>query len=146
LTSEGIEIEEAYATSLEFPANLQLKAGQFLTAVGRHNPTHPHAWDFVDIPLVSGKFFGGDGLRNPGVQLSWLSPLPWFLEVIGSVQNSTGDTATSFNPDGRMRTLGDAVYLGRLNNFFALSEELALNVGLSFLSGRNAETPGRQTT
>src|SRR4051812_41116629 len=42
LTSEGIEIEEAYATTLDFPLNLQLKAGQFLTAFGRHNPTHPH--------------------------------------------------------------------------------------------------------
>src|SRR4051794_11245653 len=41
LTSKGIEIEEAYATTLGLPLDLQLKAGQFFTAFGRFNPTHP---------------------------------------------------------------------------------------------------------
>ena len=39
----GVEIEEAYATTLDLPANLQVRAGQFLTRFGRINATHPHA-------------------------------------------------------------------------------------------------------
>ncbi len=146
LTSEGIEVEEAYATTTALPADLQVKAGQFLTGFGRFNPTHPHAWDFVNMPLVMGRFFGGDGLRNPGAQVSWLTPLPWYSEIIGSAQNSTGETAPSFMPDGKMRTLGDGIFLGRWSNFIPLGETLSLNVGASYLNGRNAETPQVERT
>ena len=40
--------------------------------------------------------FGPDGLRNPGVQVSALLPIPFYLETIGSIQNAEGETATSF--------------------------------------------------
>lgn len=138
LTPAGVEIEEAYATTTALPAGFQVKAGQFFTAFGRHNPQHPHAWDFANKPLVLGRFFGGDGLRNPGAQVSWLSPLPWYSEVIASAQNSNGETAASFNSAGTMRSAKDSLFLGRWNNFFSLSDELALNLGASFLTGRNA--------
>jgi hypothetical protein len=48
--TDGVELEEAYATTLSLPASLQVRAGQFLTRFGRINPTHPHAWDFWDQP------------------------------------------------------------------------------------------------
>ena len=47
----GVEVEEAYATTIDLPWNLQVRAGQFLTRFGRINPTHPHSWDFVEPPL-----------------------------------------------------------------------------------------------
>jgi hypothetical protein len=50
--STNVELEEAYVTTTSLPAGLQLKAGQFFTDFGRLNPTHPHAWDFVDVPLA----------------------------------------------------------------------------------------------
>lgn len=61
----GVELEEAYATTLGLPWNLQLRAGQFLSRFGRINPTHPHTWDFVDQPFVIGKFYGAEGNRGP---------------------------------------------------------------------------------
>ena len=42
---------------------------------GRHNPTHPHAWDFIDQPFVMTRMFGGEGNRGLGLELSWLTPL-----------------------------------------------------------------------
>ena len=39
----GATVEEGYLTTLSLPAKLQLKAGKFREAVGRINPTHPHA-------------------------------------------------------------------------------------------------------
>src|SRR5262249_19682244 len=36
-----VELEEAFATTQSLPADLQLKAGLFLTEFGRMNPTHP---------------------------------------------------------------------------------------------------------
>jgi hypothetical protein len=145
LTPEGIEIEEAYATTLGLPFNLQVKAGQFFTAFGRHNPTHPHAWDWADKPLVLGRFFGGDGLRNPGAQVAWLSPLPWYSELIASAQNSNGENAVSFNPGGSMRTLGDALVLLRSNNFVSVTDELSVNAGMSYAEAKNNQGPGNRT-
>lgn len=37
----GVELEEAYATTLALPASLLLRAGQFLTRFGRLNPPTP---------------------------------------------------------------------------------------------------------
>ena len=92
----NVELEEAYATSTSLPAGLQLKAGHFLTELGRLNASHPHTWDFVDQPLVNGRFFGPDGLRSTGARLSWLVPTNFYSEAFLTVQNSQGETATSF--------------------------------------------------
>lgn len=132
------EIEEAFATTLGLPANLQVKAGQFFTAFGRHNPLHPHAWSFVNKPLVAGRMFGGDGMRNPGAQLSWLTPLPWYSELIVSGQNSAGETMPSFGGEGfEQRSLADLMTLARWVNFFPLGEAVSLNLGGSFAYGPN---------
>lgn len=79
----GVEIEEVYATTTSLPANLQLRAGQFLTRFGRFNPTHPHTWDFVDQPLIIGNFFGPDGNRGVGAELSYLMSLPFLQRGAG---------------------------------------------------------------
>jgi hypothetical protein len=69
IDSEGesyLELEEAWLETISLPGTLQLRAGQILTEFGRQNPTHVHSWSFVDTPLVLGRMFGPDGLRNPG--------------------------------------------------------------------------------
>lgn len=94
------EVEEAYMETIALPANLQLKGGQFLTEFGRMNPTHPHTWSFVDVPLVNGRFLGPEGLGNPGARLSWMFPTPFYSELFLAVQNSEGSTAYSFRGAG----------------------------------------------
>ena len=91
-----VELEEGWLETVSLPASLQLRAGQILTEFGRQNPTHPHAWAFVDAPLVLGRFLGPDGLRNPGARLSWLAPTPFYSELFISVQDSHGETAAGF--------------------------------------------------
>ncbi len=95
-----VELEEAFMETISLPGNLQLRGGQYLTEFGRHNQTHPHAWGFVDTPLVNGRFLGPDGLRNPGARLSWLMPLPFYSELLFSVQDSHGETASGFRSAG----------------------------------------------
>jgi len=70
----GLELEEAYVLTSSLPYNLQIKAGQFVTDFGRQNPQHPHAWAFVDQPLILNRIFGPDGMRSQGLRLSWLLP------------------------------------------------------------------------
>lgn len=137
----GVEIEEAYVTTLDLPANLQVRAGQFLTRFGRINPTHPHAWDFTDQPFAIGRVFGAEGNRGVGLELSWLTPLPWYVEVLGSATDASGEaTARSFLGSGGGRVVSplDFQFTGAVKQFFPLSEDLSLLWGLSSATGPNA--------
>lgn len=137
----GVEIEEAYATTLDLPGRLQVRAGQFLTRFGRQNPTHLHDWSFVDQPFALGRIFGSENNRGLGGELSWLSPLPWYLELIGSVTDARGEeTARSFFGESDARVLDplDLQLTGALEQFFELSDDWSLLVGLSGATGPNA--------
>ena len=105
------ELEEAWLETLSLPGNLQVRAGQIFTAFGRHNPTHLHEWGFVDVPLVNGSFLGPDGLRNPGARLAWQTPTPFRSELSLGVQNSQGETASSFRSDGHAHGDGEGLPL-----------------------------------
>jgi hypothetical protein len=152
-TDEEVELEEAFITTQALPFRLQVEAGYFFTEFGRLNPQHPHQWDWVDQPVVNTRFFGGEGLRNPGVRVGWLVPVPWFSEVHLGAQNASGHTAFSFlaDPDdgdetvGRrplrdrsVRDLGDLLYLTRLVNGGSLTETVSAQLGVSALFGPNA--------
>ncbi|MEB3222328.1 MAG: zinc-regulated TonB-dependent outer membrane receptor, partial [Candidatus Sericytochromatia bacterium] len=119
----GVEIEEAYATSLQAPFDMQARVGQFLTRFGRLNGTHPHTWEFVDQPLANGKFFGGEGNRGLGGEVSWLAPVPWYMELVGSATDATGGaTARSFygNQGLGVRSPLDTQLTTSLRQFFPL--------------------------
>jgi hypothetical protein len=150
-TPDGVELEEAFLTTTALPHGLQLEAGHFFTEFGRINPLHPHAWNWIDQPVINTRLFGGDGLRNPGLRLGWLAPLPWFSEVSLGAQNASGETAVSFlgeqegdgiggRPliDRDVRNLGDLLYLTRWENAWTLSDSLSMKIGASGLFGPNA--------
>ena len=145
----GVEIEEVYATTLALPWNLQLRAGQFLTRFGRVNATHPHTWDFVDQVLVLGKFFGGEGNRGLGAEVSVLLPLPWFVELSASMTNASGAaTARSFfggNDDAGVQDPGDFQYTAAARQFFPLGDNWSLYIGASWATGPNATGQANRT-
>lgn len=141
LSPHGVELEEAFGTTLALPGNLQLRAGQFLTQLGRQNPTHAHAWVFVDQPLVLGKFLGPEGSRGIGTEVGWLSPLPWYVEIVVAVTGASGDCcARSFYgaEEPAVRAPRDLLYTGRVEQFFELGQQWSLLWGLSGQLGPNA--------
>jgi len=160
ITPEGgttIELEEAFVATTSIPHNLQIKAGQYLTAFGRINQQHPHSWDFVDQPLVTGLMFGGDGLRNVGAQMSWLMPTGVYSEFVVGLQNANGETATSFgyvpgeSQFGRLiladvvKSLGDMLYVPRWTGSFDIGDNQTMVVGASGAFGPNGTGPGANT-
>jgi hypothetical protein len=145
-----LELEEAWLETVSLPANLQVRAGQFLTDFGRINTQHPHTWAFVDDPLVSGRLLGPDGLRNPGARLSWLAPTPFYSELFLGVQNSQGETAYDFRNDnggepmfgrpvnqGSVKSFGDMLFTPRYAVSFDLSDTQTLLAGASAAFGPN---------
>jgi hypothetical protein len=148
LSQFGIEVEEAYATTTTLPGSLQLRAGQFLTRFGRQNPTHPHSWEFADQPFMWSRVFGGEGNRGPGVELSWLSPLPWYLELLVSTTDAAGEaTARSFwgAEDLGVHSLFDLQQTLAVKQFFPLSDDLSLLWGLSGAFGPNPTGHGNRS-
>lgn len=153
----SVELEEGWLETISLPLNLQVRAGQMLTEFGRLNTQHPHAWEFVDTSLVNGRFLGGDGLRNPGARVSWLTPTPFYSELFLSVQNSQGETAYSFRNDngdeplfgrpvtqGHVDSLGDLLFTPRYAVSFDLSDTQTLLGGVSAAFGPNGS--GNDTT
>lgn len=153
----GVELEEVYVLTTSLPWNLQLKAGQFFAEFGRQNPQHPHAWAFVDQPLVLNRMFGPDGLRSQGARLSWLPPTSWYSEAMLTVLNSTGGTAFSFRSDesseihggvpndGGVEDAGDFLVIPRLSASFDLTETQTLLLGVSGGFGPNSSGPDADT-
>jgi hypothetical protein len=148
-TTGGVELEETFMTTQALPGGLQVEAGHFLTEFGLINPSHPHAWDWLDQPVINSRLFGGDGLRAPGVRIGWLAPLPWYSDLHAGAQNADeGETTFSFIGEegigGRpaakdsIDDLGDLLYLVRWNNSWDLTDEWTLLQGVSGLHGPNA--------
>src|SRR5437762_3844575 len=110
----GAEVEEGYLTTLSLPAQLQLKLGKFREAVGRINPTHPHALPFIDLPNVFVNYFGPDGLNDEGISLSWLIPnKAFYQELVFQTTSGFSETPTFSRSEGN-----HLIYLGHLKNFF----------------------------
>src|SRR5438105_5332010 len=140
---EGIEVEEAFATTTSLPWNLQIKGGSFRSAFGRQNGQHLHVQDFTRRPLINAAFLGADGMRGPGFQLSWLAPLPFFLTLYGEAFSLGGDAAdppgalpqpvASFGADRSARP----TLAAEAKAFFPLGESWSVYSGLNFASGKS---------
>jgi outer membrane receptor protein involved in Fe transport len=118
---EGASVEEGFVTTTSLPAGLQVKAGQLFSPFGRLNGQHPHSWDFVDAPLASGRLVAEEVLSGPGLDLSWLAPLPWFAELHVAAQSTEPAPGDGRNLTG----------LVRVAQFVGLGEGTTLGVGLS---------------
>ncbi len=75
-----LELEEAFIQTLGLGYGLTAKFGRFFSEIGYLNQQHPHAWDFVDAPLIYRGMFA-EQYNDDGVQLSWLAPTPFYLNI-----------------------------------------------------------------
>jgi hypothetical protein len=127
---DGVDVEEAYLTTLTLPAGLQLRAGKFLSPFGRLNQMHPHVWDFVDAPLAMDRLLSADQLKGPGVDLAWLLPVSWYAELHLAGQMTQPGLDQSV-PSRRTA-------LARLQQYVDLAPGATLGVGVS---GASIEHP-----
>ncbi|MFW5967091.1 MAG: zinc-regulated TonB-dependent outer membrane receptor, partial [Persicimonas sp.] len=144
----GVELEEAYGSTLALPWQLQARIGQFKTRFGRHNPTHLHSWNFVDQPLVNAKFFGGESLRGLGAEIGQMATwMPGTFRWYAALQNVNGEaTGRSFIPSSEDVDGWDDLTLSlRAEEFVELSSDWDLLVGTSYANGRNKTGRGNRT-
>lgn len=143
------ELEEAWLQTRLLPAGLKLKMGKFLSGIGYGNSQHPHTWDFADPNLATQGILGDHGLMDSGVQLSWLPPTPFYLQIgaealQGNDQERFGALIENADAAG-FTTLADPMpeHRGgpRLTTAFIkaapdLGDAHALQLGLSYAKAR----------
>ena len=147
----AVELEEAFLRTNFLPYGFDVEAGQMFTEFGIHNPMHLHEWAWIDQPVINTRMFGGDGMRQVGVRIGWLSPKLGALQshIHVGAQNPTGETMKSFlgsdealseraRRKGNVNGIDDLVYLVRMDNRLHLGKKSMVRAGFSALFGPNA--------
>ncbi|MCP5467825.1 MAG: hypothetical protein H7A32_00975 [Deltaproteobacteria bacterium] len=139
-TEDHIEIEEAFLTTLSaLPKGLQFRGGKFWMPFGRQNPKHLEQWDFINDMIINRRLLGEEGFNEFGIEVSYLFPTPFFLQLQAVMSN--GETETNF--DGERK--GDFAYSARLSGSGNISQNTTLLAGASAAFGYNNSGPGNAT-
>ena len=124
----GLEIEEAYLTTLRMPIPVIIRGGLMLNTFGRHNLYHLHHMAFAEPPMILEQVFGPD-LNEMSIEASYLVPLDWYSDMTVGFLN--GNNKNLFNSDAN----NDFAYLFHLDNMWDVSDEVSLRLGGSYLTG-----------
>lgn len=108
---EAVEVEEAYATLTNFPADLTTSFGRRLLPVGLWNPLHRHAWPMNNGPLVLQEFLGDPHAIGTGIssEYTW-GESPTFTATAG--------VATEMEGQFTQKGLEHPLLHGRLQGFW----------------------------
>lgn len=130
LTPENeAEVEEAYFYTTALGHGLRIKGGRFLSSIGYLNPTHPHAWDFIDTPLPYQAFLGGQ-LDDDALQIKWVAPLDLLVEIGGEAGRGRGFPASDDNSNG----VGLATFFAHVGGDSGVSN--SWRAGLSYVHAK----------
>jgi hypothetical protein len=141
---EGVELEEAYATTLfSMPLNSQFRIGRARAKFGRINQLHRHNQNFVTLPIVAAEFLG-EHLNPTSIEANFLVPVPWFLELSASGGSPDVETPT-FQRSPDANNIGNLLYIFHMANFFDVSDSLGVSLGASFATGSNASGPDERS-
>ncbi|NQD38526.1 hypothetical protein HPT27_16000 [Permianibacter sp. IMCC34836] len=98
--SSEVSVEEAYIESTALPDGFTLKMGRFLSDIGYLNHHHSHTDNFLDRPFVYRSFID-HGYGDNGVQLRYLLPTDFYVELGGEYLRGDGYPAQGASHDGR---------------------------------------------
>jgi hypothetical protein len=149
---EEFELEEAYATILRgIPGGVQLRAGKYRVDFGKLNLLHPHAYSFLDTPLVHQEFLGHEGLIDVGFNANVQVPIG-STAVTFSGNLLKGDFAEphehSHEHEGEEADEEEAVetelgYSERISLYVPTGDYAGFEVGVNALQGTLDRATGR---
>ncbi|MEK7263779.1 MAG: hypothetical protein AAB071_04625 [Bacteroidota bacterium] len=127
-------LEEGTITSTSLPMQLQLKLGKFKPQFGKINALHPHAFSCVNFPRVNELYFSDEGMFMDGLSLSWLVPNPFDFFQELNIYVGRPEENGSFVNGGATHLFSNV----HLKNFFDLSDNSTIELGISGLTGQNS--------
>ncbi len=129
--SLGAALEEGYITTLSLPWGFQIRGGRMRPQFGLLGHIHAHDLPQIDPPNVLTNFLGPDRLDENGVEVSWLAPLPFFLELRGGV--FSGDNETAFG----VGSIRNPLVTGRIKTFLDINDDHGIQFAMSGATGPN---------
>ncbi len=136
----GLVVDEAYLSTTRLPGGFTLRAGIFRAGLGIQNRQHLHEQDFTRRPRIAETLLGENGLRAPGLELSWLVPRVPFPLVISfaalSPQAADANAPLqSFGGGARW----DFAYVATARALFPLRGARSLEIGLNYAHGKTSQ-------
>lgn len=128
------ELEELWLQTLGLGHGVTLKGGRFFSDIGYQNNIHPHAWDFVDAPLV---YIGmlGSQYKDNGLQAAWIAPADIYLRL--GTEAFTGD---EFPFDYEGGGVGSWSLFADIGD--DINDSHSWQLGFSYLEGESGERFG----
>jgi hypothetical protein len=126
----NLSLAEANLTLLTLPVGTQAKLGLMRNRFGLSNEIHEHDLPQTDRPNVMRRFLGEEGLVETGAELTWVAPLPVYLEGLVGAFNGDNDVIAG---TGRFSS---PLVTGRVRTFFETEHLGALQVGMSAATGQ----------
>ena len=127
------EIHEAFLGSHKIISGLNAKAGQFFLGIGRLNQVHRHDWSFISPPKFFKEYFGGEGVLDSGLEISYLLPLPFYLDVTAGLMS--GWTFGHSHNKGQQPLIPTHYF--RLKTFVDAGDSFGLALGLNYLGRKS---------
>ncbi|UCG51726.1 MAG: hypothetical protein JSW58_16360 [Candidatus Latescibacterota bacterium] len=132
VSTEGVELGEAYFTRYGLPGNTNATLGKFRQQFGVVNRWHKHGLDWFDFPLALRSVFGPGGLNQIGLSLEWgASTGPVTHGLMAQVNDGANPRIFGRNTRNRPSILG------RYTAYQDLSPSTYLDIGLTGLVGWN---------
>jgi hypothetical protein len=138
---EPIALEELYISWYGVVPSLSLSLGRFRHQFGVLNRWHAHDLDQTEYPLALQSVLGDEGLSGDGVSVQWFMPRLWAHANELRIDVVDGNNPYLFSGE---RFAVPAV-LGRLKNYWDLSESTYLELGLSGAFGFNNPVAREET-
>jgi hypothetical protein len=124
-----VSVEEAFLQTTSLPWGFTLRAGRFFSGIGYMNEQHAHTWDFADTSLPQRAFLNTQ-YDDDGVQLRWLAPTDFFLEL--GTEAFRGDVFPAGGPGSRY--VGTYSFFGHAGT--DINESSSVRGGVSWLHAK----------
>lgn len=128
-----VEVEEAFATYSRLGRGFSGKIGKIAGAVGRVQRNHADAQNWLDYPFAIQDILGEEGLKAPGISVSYLVPGDRFHEF--TFEALVPDESPIFVGSDN----GKPVFLGHYRTFFDFTEDVSAQLGATYAQGPNGD-------
>jgi len=132
-TPEEVEFAEAYVTWNRVLSDVSLTVGKFRQQFGVMNRWHGHSLDQFKFPLPLTTILGEEGLNQIGLSIDWLMPSLVAHSHLLTIQITNGQNEHLFGGEA----FSFPSVLGHLKNYFDLSQNTYLELGLTGMMGSN---------
>ncbi|GJL64469.1 MAG: hypothetical protein NPIRA04_31230 [Nitrospirales bacterium] len=135
------EIEEAAIQSTSLPYNLSVRGGRFFSDWGFLGRRHAHDLPQIDVPPSLAQIFG-NGNRTDGIELTWLVPVPFYLQINTGYGFNFGLPGEGPLAGLQRQVVHGSVVFGSIRTYFDLNDDHNIEFGFSGLFTPQSRVPG----